>query len=49
MPKKTFIVVVDTETPDIHLLNSNDYEVYQTKEGLFTMIKKDEQERIKEN
>lgn len=42
--KKTFTVVVDIETPVIHLLNSKDYDVYQTNGELFTMIKKEKVE-----
>ena len=43
MPTKTIKIVVDTETPSIHLLNSTDYEVVETKqEDVFAMIRKEE-------
>ena len=41
--KTTIQIVCDTDVPAIHLLNSEDYEVVETKqEGIFCMIKKDE-------
>ena len=40
--KTTITIVCDKEVPPIHLLNSTDYEVVETKqEGVFCMIKKE--------
>ena len=41
--KKVITIVVDEETTTMHLLNSQDYDVYQTSEELFTMIKHTEE------
>jgi hypothetical protein len=42
--KKQITIVVDEETTTMHLLNSQDYDVYQTNEDLFTMIKHEEKQ-----
>lgn len=38
--KKVITIVCDVDIPVIHLLNNKDYEVFQTKDDLFTIIQK---------
>jgi len=43
--KTTIQIIVDVDVPAIHLLNSQEYEVVETKQdGTFCMIKKVEKE-----